>query len=61
MDAARSHNVPVVAIQHAAPQLDSAVFRKGSKEWELHPEIAAREHDVLIPQVAARQLYRNAT
>ncbi|MFZ0708128.1 MAG: cysteine hydrolase family protein [Candidatus Korobacteraceae bacterium] len=50
MDAARSHNVPVVAIQHAAPQLDSAVFRKGSKEWELHPEIVAREHDVLIPK-----------
>lgn len=48
MDAARSHDVPVVAIQHAAPQPDSAVFRKGSKEWELHPEIAAREHDVLI-------------
>lgn len=48
MDAAQSHAVPVVAIQHAAPQPDSSVFRKGSKEWELHPEIAAREHDVLI-------------
>jgi nicotinamidase-related amidase len=48
MDAATAHNVPVVAIQHAAPQPDSAVFRKGSKEWELHPEIAARPHDILI-------------
>src|SRR5262249_14310600 len=48
IDAARSRDVPVVAIQHAAPQPDSAVFRKGRKEWELHPEIAAREHDVLI-------------
>ena len=48
MDAARGHEVPVVAIQHAAPQPDSSVFRKGSKEWELHPEIAARPHDVLI-------------
>jgi nicotinamidase-related amidase len=48
MDAARTHGVPVVAIQHAAPQPDSTVFRKGSKEWELHPEIAARPHDVLI-------------
>ena len=48
MDAARAHEVPVVAIQHAAPQPDSSVFRKGSKEWELHPEIAARPHDVLI-------------
>ena len=36
MDAARDHGVPVVAIQHASPQPDAAVFRKGSKEWELH-------------------------
>jgi len=48
MDAARAHTVPVVAIQHASPQPDAAVFRKGSKEWELHPEVAARPHDVLI-------------
>jgi nicotinamidase-related amidase len=48
MDAARIHNVLIVAIQHAAPQPDSSVFRKGSKEWELHPEIAARPYDVLV-------------
>ena len=48
MDAARLGGVPVVAIQHAAPQPDSSVFRRGSREWELHPEIAARPHDVLI-------------
>jgi len=45
---ARVHGVPVVAIQHASPQPDAPVFRKGSKEWELHPEVAARPHDVLI-------------
>ena len=48
MDAARAHGVPVVAIQHASPQADAAVFRKGSEEWELHAEVAARPHDVLI-------------
>lgn len=48
MDAARAHRVPVVAIQHASPQADAAVFRKGSKEWELHAEVASRPHDVLI-------------
>jgi nicotinamidase-related amidase len=48
MDAAQAHDVPVVAIQHTAAQPDSAVFRKGSQEWELHPEVAARRHDVLI-------------
>jgi nicotinamidase-related amidase len=48
MDAARTAGVPVVAIQHAAPQPDATVFRKGSPEWELHPEVAARPHDALI-------------
>jgi len=48
MDAAREHGVPVVAIQHASPQPDPPVFRKGSKEWQLHPEVAVRPHDVLI-------------
>jgi nicotinamidase-related amidase len=48
MDAACDHGVPVVAIQHASPQPDAAVFRKGSKEWELHADVVARPHDVLI-------------
>jgi nicotinamidase-related amidase len=48
MDEARAHGVPVVAIQHASPQPDAAVFRKGSKEWELHEDVATRPHDVLI-------------
>jgi nicotinamidase-related amidase len=48
MDAARTHGVPVVVIQHASPQPDAPVFRKGTKEWELHAEVAARPHDVLI-------------
>ena len=48
MDAAREHGVPIVAIQHASPQPESATFRKGSKDWELHAEVLARPHDVLI-------------
>jgi nicotinamidase-related amidase len=48
MDSAHARDVPIVIIQHAAPQPDSSVFRKGSKEWELHPEVAARTADVLI-------------
>jgi nicotinamidase-related amidase len=48
MDAARASGVPVVAIQHASPQANAAVFRKGSEEWELHGEVASRPHDVLI-------------
>jgi nicotinamidase-related amidase len=48
MDAASAHGVPVVVIQHASPQADAAVFRKGSREWELHAEVASRPHDVLL-------------
>jgi nicotinamidase-related amidase len=48
IDAAHASKVPVVAIQHAAPQPDATVFRRGSREWELHPEVAGRPHDVLI-------------
>jgi nicotinamidase-related amidase len=48
MDAVRAHGVPVVVIQHVSPQADAAVFRQGSKEWELHEEVASRPHDVLI-------------
>src|SRR5208283_3293039 len=48
MDAARAPGVLVVKIQHASPQPDAPVFRKGTKELELHAEVAARPHDVLI-------------
>ena len=48
MDAARERGVPVVVIQHGSPQPDAPVLRKGSKEWELHAEVAAGPHDVLI-------------
>jgi nicotinamidase-related amidase len=50
MDAAHAASIPVVVIQHAAPQPDSAVFREGSREWELLPAVAARPRDVLIPK-----------
>jgi nicotinamidase-related amidase len=48
MDAARGAGVPVVVIQHGAPQPDSTTFRRGSHEWELHPAVAERPRDALI-------------
>jgi nicotinamidase-related amidase len=48
MDAARAAGMPVIVVQHTAPQAGSPVFRKGSPEWELHPEVAGRQRDVLI-------------
>ncbi len=48
MDAAHAASIPVVVIQHAAPQPDSTVFRKGSREWELLPDIAQRPRELLM-------------
>ena len=48
MDEAITKQIPVVVIQHAAKSETSPVFRKGSTEWELHPQVARRQRDVLI-------------
>ncbi|MDA8340166.1 MAG: cysteine hydrolase family protein [Nitrospiraceae bacterium] len=48
MDAASEKGIPVIVIQHTAKAADSPVFRRGTSEWELHPEIAKRPRDILI-------------
>ena len=48
MDSANVVGLPVIVIQHAAPQPDSAVFRRGSLEWQLRPEVAVRPRSALI-------------
>jgi len=48
IDSANVAGVPVIVIQHAAPQADSTVFRKGSLEWQLRPEVAVRPRAALI-------------
>jgi len=48
MDAANMSGVPVVVVQHAAPQPDSSVFRRGSLEWQLRSEVAVRPRAALI-------------
>jgi nicotinamidase-related amidase len=48
MEHARQNRIPVVVIQHTSPQKDAAVFRKGTKEWDLHPKIASQVYDHLI-------------
>lgn len=48
INAANETDIPVVLIQHCAPQPDSATFRRASKEWELHPAVAQQPHAVLF-------------
>ncbi len=45
MDAAEGR-VPTVVVQHSFT--DKPIFRKGSHEWELHPEVAGRPRDLLV-------------
>jgi nicotinamidase-related amidase len=48
MDTATANGVPVIVVQHASPQPDSPIFRKGTPEWEIHPEVARRPHQLLV-------------
>lgn len=41
MDAARAAGIPVVVVQHDAPE-QSPIFAKGSPSWQLHEEVAKR-------------------
>lgn len=48
IDSANGYKIPVIIIQHTAPQENSKTFRKGSDEWKLHSEILLRPHDYLV-------------
>ncbi|MTV39646.1 cysteine hydrolase family protein [Duganella radicis] len=41
MDAARAAGIPVVVVQHDAPE-QSPIFAKGSDGWQLHADVAKR-------------------
>lgn len=49
MDAARTNEIPTVTVQHHfADNANMPMFRRGTSEWDLHPEIAQRpvEHHI---------------
>jgi nicotinamidase-related amidase len=48
MDAALAHDIPLVVVQHTFPHPDKPFFQRGTPEWELHPEVQARPHNLLI-------------
>ncbi len=48
MDAAQIAGVPAIVVQHAAPQSDSPVFRRGSLEWQLRSDVAVRPRLALL-------------
>lgn len=48
MKTAHDHLIPIVLIQHSSTNPEAPAFRKGSKGWELHPDIAAQPHHMVI-------------
>ena len=48
MRTAADQGIPIVIIQHTEPAADTTLFKKGSAEWQLHPDVAQLPHDVLI-------------
>lgn len=47
MDTARSADIPVIVVQHSAPE-GAPIFARGSQGWQLHPVVAERAADHLI-------------
>ncbi|WP_422924670.1 cysteine hydrolase family protein [Singulisphaera sp. PoT] len=45
MDSARG-KIPTVVIQHHST--DMPIFKRGTHEWQLHPEVAGRPNDLLV-------------
>lgn len=55
MDAARAADIPVVVVQHLAPE-DSPVFARGSQLAELHATVAERPFDFHVEKSMASAL-----
>ncbi|MFG3257356.1 cysteine hydrolase family protein [Streptomyces sp. NPDC048172] len=47
MDAARAAGIPVVVVQHTAPE-ESPIFARGSHGFALHPTVTERPYDHLV-------------
>lgn len=48
MDQAASRSIPTIVIRHHQADPKAPFFRKGSTEWELHSEVAARPANLVI-------------
>jgi nicotinamidase-related amidase len=48
MDAAKENKIPVIIVQHTAPQQNAQTFVKGTEGWELHPVIKSKQIDLII-------------
>jgi len=55
MDAARAAGMPIVVVQHVAPET-APIFARGSHGFDLHPVVADRPYDHLVVKTMASAL-----
>jgi nicotinamidase-related amidase len=48
MDAAHAAGIPIILVQHTAPEESMREFRKNTPGWEIAREVLDRPHDVVI-------------
>jgi nicotinamidase-related amidase len=48
MDQAKLAGIPIAVIRHHQADPQSPIFRLNSDQWQLHPEVARRSHDIVI-------------
>lgn len=48
MDGAAAAGVPVLLVQHTAPQPDAKTFCRGTQGWEIHESVLCKHHDGII-------------
>ncbi|AEY64417.1 cysteine hydrolase family protein [Clostridium sp. BNL1100] len=48
VDTANEKNIPVILIQHTSPGENAVMFKKGSSEWNIHPDLLVRKYYQIV-------------
>ncbi len=48
VDTANEKNIPVILIQHTSPGENAAMFKKGTNEWNIHPDLLLRKYNEIV-------------
>ncbi|HLO86755.1 MAG TPA: cysteine hydrolase family protein [Nostocaceae cyanobacterium] len=48
IDIANQKDIPVIIVRHTQTQENTPIFKQGTPEWELHPEITKRPYNLII-------------
>jgi nicotinamidase-related amidase len=48
MEVAKLQGIPLIVVQHTETEPDTPFFKRDSAEWQIHPQVLDRPHDLLI-------------